>query len=159
MSPSMSTYFGYSNGPLLYLITGYPTRSARKNPDPTQPDPINAWVGLRPNFFDTTKKGLRLGRIFWPETRPNPNFIHQKSGLTWPNLNFIHKKSGLTRSDPTMWRVGLRPKNGAWWSGQAGYGLKKKVSGFLTRSDPINDQVYPFYPWSLMSFKYSIRNY
>jgi hypothetical protein len=34
------------------------------------------------------------------------------------------------------------------------------VSGFfLTRSDPINDQVYPFYPWSLMSFKYSIRNY
>ena len=78
---------------------GYLTRGTRPDTpekNSTRPNPINVRAGLEPIFFDRQKKGQARGDFFDPKsdpTRPDPNFIHKKSGLTQPDPN---------RPDPTM---------------------------------------------------------
>ena len=110
----------------VFLIMGYPTR----------PDPINAWVEY---FLPDKKTGQTWAEFFDP--KPDP---------TRPDPNFVHKKSGLTRSYPNP----TRPCDGSasnqkiqpdGWVG-LGTDQRKKCQIFFDliriRPDPIIDQVY-----------------
>ena len=143
MSPSMSTYFGYSNGPLLYLITGYPTRSARKKPDPTR---LIRGLGSSQIFLTQQKKGCAWAEFFDP--KPDPTRILYTKNQVWPDPTWILYTKNQVWPDPT------RPCDGSG-SGQKiepdgrvgpGTGWRKKCRVFFDPIRPDKWSGLPFLP-------------